>query len=61
MEYKINIVLDLDETLIKSITPKSKNEYLTLKQKPNFFFEIKHEKSIMLIFYRPHLFFFLKK
>lgn len=58
---KLNLVLDLDDTLIKSIIPVSKQDLYSLQISDNYLLDIEINGVIYCIFYRPFLFQFLKK
>jgi hypothetical protein len=61
LEHHVNLILDLDETLIKGILVKDddKEKLEVLEKKENFLIKVKTTNSWYYIYYRPYLFEFL--
>lgn len=58
---KINLVLDLDETLIKSVIPMSNSHLSILRIKKFYLCDITINNVVYCIFSRPFLFYYLEK
>jgi hypothetical protein len=58
---KLNLVLDLDGTLITHAKTKSKKTLSKFRSMPTYFFDIKINGKYYCIFHRPYLFDYLKK
>lgn len=56
---KLNIVLDLDETLIKSVIAETEDERDIYTKLPYYLFDMEYHKNYYCIFERPGLFKFL--
>lgn len=58
---KLNLVLDLDETLVKCVIPYSTEHYNNLKSEMYYLCDFKYDQHPYCIFYRPYLFECLSK
>ena len=53
---KLNLVLDLDETLIKCVIPYSTQNLIDMRLETYYLCDFEFENVIYCIFYRPYLF-----